>query len=822
MSIITSQLITTGFVASKKSEVIDEAVALLVRAGKISPNYKKSMLGREKVANTFLGNGIAIPHGLPKDRELIFETAISVVQVPQGVDWGGGNTAKLVVAIAAKSDEHLSILSNLTEVVGDGEEANRLISTNDRSLIVSRLSGQATSKDQKEPQALEVFDDQVTVTLGEGHGLHARPASYIIDSIKGFDCHVHAAFNDRVVDAKSMISLLKLGAKEGSQVAFSASGPQSKEALKAILQAEQDRFGEEEEEDAPLTALAGDEPIEFEGQTIAGISSSPGYAIGPLAIFGRERLVFEATAKDVALETKELQTAHETALRQLESLYEEVRAKAGRAKATIFKAHQEFLQDPELVEEAIANISNGQSAPAAWEHAYTKRALALEGLEDPVLAGRAVDLRDVGRRVLRLLAKSIEMQNELPKEPSVLVADDLSPSDTAQLDPSLILGICTAQGGPTSHTSIIARSLDIPAVVGAGNGVLEIQPGTPILLDGTHGLLVTNPTQSDRDQAQRKMHDLAARRTQEKRDCYKPALTKDGIRIEVAGNISALEEAAKTVEAGGEGVGLLRTEFLFVGREEAPSEEEQFQTYAGMIQALNGLPIIIRTLDIGGDKEVPYLAMPKEENPFLGERGIRFCFAREDLFRTQLRAIFRAAKGGPVRIMFPMISTVLELEKAKRITEDIRLELGADPVEIGIMIEVPSAVLMAPELAELVDFFSIGTNDLTQYTLAMDRMHPVLASQADALEPSVLRMIAKTVEAADAAGIWTGACGGIAGDPLGATILSGLGLKELSMSIPSIASIKAQLRDQSMAENRRIAANALKCSSAAAVRALMK
>jgi len=294
----------------------------------------------------------------------------------------------------------------------------------------------------------------------------------------------------------------------------------------------------------------------------------------------------------------------------------------------------------------------------------------------------------------------------------------------------------------------------------------------------------------------------------------------DGYRVEVVANIGRASEAEQAVNAGGEGVGLLRTEFLFLERSTPPTEEEQFDAYCEMVRALNGLPLIIRTLDIGGDKSAPYLNMPAEDNPFLGVRGIRLCLARPELFRTQLRAIYRASEYGPVKIMFPMISTLEDLEAAKTMAAEVRWEVGADLVDIGIMIEVPSAVLMADEFAQEVDFFSIGTNDLTQYTLAMDRLHPMLAKQADGLHPAVLRMVDRTVKAATAAGKWVGVCGGIAGDPKGAAILAGLGVTELSVTIPSIAAVKAQIRRLSFKETQALARQALACRTAAEVRAL--
>jgi len=441
-------------------------------------------------------------------------------------------------------------------------------------------------------------------------------------------------------------------------------------------------------------------------------------------------------------------------------------------------------------------------------------------VDDPLIAERAVDLGDVGDRVLRFLAPQVEEGPLQPSQPVILVAEDLTPSDTAGLDPAFILGFCTAGGGATSHSAIIARALGIPAVVGAGPAVLHQLEGGTVILDGDRGNLYVDPGPSTLAAAQQAQQVRAAQREAEKLSCYEPALMTDGHRVEVVANIGRVEEAEQAVNAGGEGVGLLRTEFLFLDRTSPPTEEEQFEAYRAMVKALNGLPLIIRTLDIGGDKAAPYLNMPAEENPFLGVRGIRLCLAKPELFRAQLRAIYRAAAFGPIRIMFPMISTVEDLMAAKAFAAEVRWELNAPSVDIGIMIEVPSAVMMADELAQQVDFFSIGTNDLTQYTLAMDRGHPMLAKQADGLHPAVLRMIERTVQAATTAGKWVGVCGGIAGDPKGAVLLVGLGVTELSMSIPSIAAIKAQLRQLSLEKCQAYAWKALTCQTAAEVRAL--
>jgi len=359
-------------------------------------------------------------------------------------------------------------------------------------------------------------------------------------------------------------------------------------------------------------------------------------------------------------------------------------------------------------------------------------------------------------------------------------------------------------------------------VVGAGPAVLHQPEGALAILDGDNGFLYVGPSEDDLRAARAAQSSLAGLRDLEERTRYEPALTTDGVRIEVVANTGLAREAAQAVEAGGEGIGLMRSEFLFLERDTAPSEDEQYEAYRQAAVALQGLPLIIRTLDIGGDKEVPYLELSPEANPFLGVRGIRLCLAHPELFKTQLRAIFRASTHGSIKIMYPMIATLADLHAALAVTEEVRQELGAEKLEIGIMIEVPSAVVMAAELAEHVDFFSIGTNDLTQYVLAMDRGHPMLARQADGLHPAVLRMIDQTVRAATAKNRWVGVCGGIAGDPLGAVILAGLGVTELSVSIPSIAAIKARLRNISLQDAERLARRALACDSADAVRALVK
>ena len=807
--------------AKTKEDAIRQAAGLLVKSGFILPGYVESMLGREQVANTYLGKGIAIPHGLPKDREMILRTGIAVVQIPEGVEWNRGETVSLVIAIAARSDEHIGILANLTNILDDDATIRTLTKTNNAGDILTVLTRPRDGSAATTEAPID-FPKYFDITIHNATGLHARPATVFAGLAKGFQAEVRVRQGDKIVNGKSLASLLKLGAEAGSTIRVMAQGNDEDAALKALQAGIESGLGEQEEQ--PL-AVPGFEPA-YElahasaDAVVPGIPGSPGIAIGPLSYLKRAKVIVEAVAKDPELEQTHLKQAIETARVQLNDLYKEVKERSGEARAAIFLAHIEFLDDPELRLDVLAQIEAGSTAGWAWRQAIDRRVDELKKVDDPVIAGRAIDLSDVGSRVLRLLAPSIEEEPSIPQHPVILVAEDLTPSDTASLDPALILGFVTAGGGPTSHSAIIARALGIPAVVAAGPFVMHQPEGCTAILDGNRGNLYVSPTPDTLAAAQQVQQAMETLREAEKLSRYQPALMTDGHRVEIVANVSKAQEAESAVEAGGEGIGLLRTEFLFLDRAQPPSEEEQFETYREMVRVLNGLPIIIRTLDAGGDKNVPYLSMPAEQNPFLGVRGIRLCLAQPDLFRTQLRAIYRASELGLVRIMFPMVSMLEELRAAKTIAEEVRVQVGARPVEIGIMIEVPSAVLMADEFAQEVDFFSIGTNDLTQYTLAMDRLHPMLAKQADGLHPAVLRMVDRTVAAAVAAGKWVGVCGGVAADPKGAAILIGLGVTELSVSIPSIAALKAQIRRLSYGQSIALAQQALACSTAAEVRAL--
>jgi phosphoenolpyruvate-protein phosphotransferase len=806
-----------GAQAESKEQAIRMVADLLVRSGFIEPGYADSMLAREQVANTYLGKGVAIPHGLPKDRGMIRRTGIAVLQVPGGVAWQPGEMAKIIVGIAARSDEHLDILSNLTGLLYDDEMVARLAVTRDSGEIVAALSAPRAEAPLRSGEAGD-FGRSVSATVTGAHGLHARPATAFVEIAKGFTADVSVRHGAKRANGKSLAALLSLGVKTNGEVMISAQGPDAEAALAALKLA----IEEVEEEEIVVASPTHGWSPRFVATTVRGLAASPGLAIGPVRLLRRCTMVVERTAKDPAREHERLREAIATARAELHELYQDVKEKSGKAGAAIFLAHAEFLADPDLIAPAEKHIVEGESAGWAWQQTIEAAVDSLQKVDDPLLAARATDLGDVGTRVLRRLAGVVEGNPHLSQEPVILLAEDLTPSDAASLDPAHVLGFCTAGGGPTSHAAIIARSLGIPAVVGVGPAATHQPEGATAVLDGDNGVLYINPSEEDVLAAREAQSSLASLRDVEHRTRYEPAITTDGVRIEVVANTGLAKEAAHAVEAGGEGIGLMRSEFLFLERETPPSEDEQYEAYKLAVDALHGLPLIVRTLDIGGDKAVPYLDMPAEENPFLGVRGIRLCFAYPELFRTQLRAIFRAAAHGPVKIMYPMIATVADLRDAQAITESVRQELGAGRLETGIMIEVPSAVIMAPELAAHADFFSIGTNDLTQYVLAMDRGHPQLARQADGLHPAVLRMIDQTVRAAAGRDTWVGVCGGVAGDPLGAMILIGLGVTELSVSIPSIAAIKARVRGVSMKDAQSLARRALACDSADAVRDLVK
>ncbi|MDA8455500.1 phosphoenolpyruvate--protein phosphotransferase [Acidovorax sp. GBBC 3334] len=835
-----------GAAPHNREDAVRAAGALLAQAGHIQPAYVDSLLQREKVANTFLGEGLAIPHGMVEDKHLVRRTGLAVLQVPAGVRWGDdAKQARLVVAIAAASDEHIQVLRRLTRVMRDGALMGRLATTGDAADIVRALTADAPAGGADggaQAAALEDFPLGRELSLNYPSGLHARPAGEWARVAGRFQARVHVRCGDTVADAKSVAALLGLGAGRGAQLRLSAQGPDASAAL-STLHATIVRLGDEEARQAELSAARqaqaqglGRELGDWQPaarHTFTGIAASPGLVVGTLVLAGETALEVDDRFTSVAAEAGALDRALAAAQAQLERLAADARG-AGRAEqAAIFGAHQGLLQDADLLQAVSRAVVQRHGAAWAWRHALNERVAAQRALPDATLAARAADLQDVGERVLRhLLGRGDEggagPAGDAWPDDAILLADDISPSVAAQIDTTRVRGFCTARGGPTAHTAILARALGLPAVVAAGPGVLPAQEGAggPALagavaiLDGYRGRLYVAPSETALVEARERMERLARRQEAEARTRREPATTTDGHTVEIAANVNRADQAAKALEAGAEGVGLMRTEFLFLERDTVPDEDDQYEAYRAMAEALQGRPLVVRTLDIGGDKRVPHLDLPVEDNPFLGVRGARLALRRDDLLVPQLRALYRAARHGPLQVMFPMISTVEEVRTLRARMEAVRAELQAPAVPVGIMIEVPSAALIADRLAAHVDFFSIGTNDLTQYVLAVDRQHPELAGMADSLHPAVLRLVERTVAGARLHGRWVGVCGGLAGEPLGAALLTGLGVQELSMSTGDIGTVKALLRRHALAELQALARRALEADTADEVRAL--
>ena len=660
-------------------------------------------------------------------------------------------------------------------------------------------------------------------------GLHARPAAVLASLAKGFRSSIKLQLGDQQANARSITAIMALDVRSGAVVHLLASGPDARAAIDKIAPVVAQGLGDEGCTPAPApatTTVAPESALPSRRKStdpdlLFGVACSPGLAVGQ--VFQVRRGMIEVTEEGAGVETErgKLSAAIETAKGQLEALRAQLQAKADPAKAAIFAAHEELIEDPDLLEIVDSAIAKGKSAQFGWKKAFTTHADRLAALRNPLLAQRANDLRDVGLRVLGILTGEETKAPDYPPN-TILIAEDLTPSDTAALDRTRVMGFATTRGGATSHGAILARSLGIPALAGVEPAALEVPNGTSVVLDGSKGTLRLNPPPEEITRIRGAQERAEKQRKEDLAHAHEPAVTLDGKRIEVVANIGGLKEATQVSALGGEGVGLLRSEFLFMERSTPPSEDEQFEAYKAIAQAIGKEhPLVIRTLDVGGDKPLAYLPIPKEDNPFLGERGVRVALDRPEILRVQLRAILRASAFGRVSVMFPMISSLQEIRDAKAILAEESQRLGIAPIPAGIMVEVPVTAVMAAQFANEADFFSIGTNDLTQYTLAMDRGHPKLAPRIDGLSPGVLHLINHTVRGGHAANRPVAVCGGIASDVHGVPILIGLGVDELSISLPAIPAIKGQIRKLRLDECRELAQKALAAESAADVRALI-
>lgn len=931
--------------AADKAQALQCLVNILVEDKLVTPEYLEGLKAREQQSATYLGQGIAIPHGTPQSRQYILETGVRLAHFPEGVVWDGENKIYLAVVIAAKSDEHLQVLQVLTKaLINDVSDQVRTATKAEQiiellqaqplslslheNLIATHIPAQDTDdlfwhatqllKQQKfvEPGFLTALDPKQMIHLGEGvwsitatdyvvtpaisivkpdqtltchddvlttllcvasndqldlpqfnrlidilfdpnqreklvhendsheiaqllgaeiipdwpskqvtlanaHGLHARPATHLVNISKTFKGDIQVAADDgSYVSAKSLTKLLSLGCKRGQVLTFIAE-PETDavEGLTQIIDAVKQGLGEEVE---PIDDLApANVPVEvlsFDDETsdqTSGIAASAGLAFGPAHVLKPREFKYERQSKNVKAETEKLEKAIEQVKQNIHQLISESKIKAIQQ---IFTAHLEMLDDPDLIQGVHKGLKQNLSAPAAWHDHIESAAKAQESLKDHLLAERAADLRDIGERVLAVLCNAPVISE--PEEPYILIMHDVGPSDVARLDKERVAGILTAVGGASAHSAIVARALGIPAVVGAGASVLNIESKTTILINGDNGDYVINPTSDLIDHAIAERERQRQLRAEAEKHSQEPAITLDQHQVEIAANIGKVNAGIKAVKDGAEAIGLLRSELVFMAHNSAPDEATQEAEYRIILDDLAGRPLVIRTLDVGGDKPLPYVPIPEEENPFLGIRGIRLTLRKPDLLRKQLVALLRASDNRPLRIMFPMIGRVEEWRAAKAIFDEIFAEYPRENIEVGIMIEVPSAALLSPILAQEVDFFSIGTNDLTQYTMAIDRGHPVLSAEADGLHPSILLLIDQTVRAAHQYGKWVGVCGELAADPKAVPVLLGLGVDELSMSSGSIPLVKAQIRQLNFAECQKIAQQALLCDSATAVREL--
>jgi len=714
--------------------------------------------------------------------------------------------------------------ASLTEVAAEARGA--------LAMKASQLGVQAPGGGAGAPGGAPGFaaDAQAALPVRSEIGLHARPAARFVATARRFDAEVRVARapDGEPVRATSLTNIVALGARRGDTLLVSAAGPQAQEAIEALRALADEGFGDPiaaplaptpaPPAPAPAASLA---PVAAPaaGQLLRGVPAARGLALGSVhhlhggADTAPPPREAETPERELVRLQKAIASAHAAIVHDRDTLA----ARAGDAEAEIMDAHLELLDDEAMLDPAQAAIAAGATAEQAWHDAARQVATRYRGFDQPLLAERAVDVLDVGRRVGRALTG----KPDAGPAAGIVIAGELTPADAAALDPERVLGIATAHGTATAHAAILARALGLPAVVGLGDAVLAIEEGTPALLDGAAGTLqVSPPPQAAAEVTERR------RRAQERHDvarahAHELGATRDGTRIEVFANLGSAADAVSAVEHGAEGVGLLRTEFLFLDRAQLPDEQEQTGTLLQIARTLDGRPLIVRTLDAGADKPLPALPMPSETNPFLGVRGIRLELLCPDVLETQFRAILRVAAEHPVKAMLPMVATAGEIEAARAVLGQARAATGIfAPLELGIMVEIPAAALTAAKLAEHAEFFSIGTNDLTQYTMAAERGDERLAPLLTGPQPAVLRLIGATVRGAAARGRTVGVCGELAGDPAAALLLVGLGVTELSMAPALVPEVKAALREVDLATVRDVAAQAQDAADSAAARAL--
>ncbi len=796
--------------------------------------------------------GHAVTLQTPEGAEILLHIGIDTVELG-----GAGFTAKVAQGAHVRAGDLLIEFDQDTV----GTKAPSLVSViaianSDSFEIVERASGRVTAgvtpllavrvkggaaQTQAQPaaegaqaaagaQAAQTADVKVQasriVTLMQLGGLHARPAARAREAVRGLQAQVEVHHDGRHANVQSVVGLLGLGAGEGAKVEIVGTGRDAAQAVEAVArELLREVHGELEETPARVKSPAPGQAAQPSGMpldpnTLAGVCAAPGIAVGTLVRWDDAELVPpELGSGTPAAESRMLDRALATVDHELNTTVRDASQRGAVGEAGIFAVHRVLLEDPTLVDAARDLISLGKSAGFAWREAIRAQIAVLAHVEDMLLAERAADLRDIEKRVLRALGYANPAARTLPNE-AVLAANEFTPSDLSSLDRARVTALVMAGGGATSHAAIIARQLGIPALVAVGDALHAIPDGTQVVVDASAGRLEYAPTELDVERVRLERQRLAGVRETNRRTSRQAAATHDGRAIEVAANIATIDDARTALDNGADAVGLLRTELLFIHRESAPNAEEHRQSYQAIVDALEGRTAIIRTLDVGADKEVPYLTLPPETNPALGLRGIRLAQVRPDLLDEQLRGLIAVQPHGCVRILLPMVTDAGELVRVRKRIDDLARGLGrTDAIEVGVMIEVPSAALLADQLARHADFLSIGTNDLTQYTLAMDRCQADLAAQADGLHPAVLRLIELTTQGAAKHGKWVGVCGALAGDPVAVPLLVGLGVTELSVDPVAVPGIKARVRTLDYQLCRQRASDLLALDSAQAVRA---
>lgn len=655
-------------------------------------------------------------------------------------------------------------------------------------------------------------------TVPNALGLHARPIARLMHTLGDFRTDVTLIKGDIRALATSMSQLARLSAEQGETIQVELRGDDAEDALEALQALVANNLGDPLQKAQPAPAPAA--PViqdVVSDDVMTGLPASSGIALAPAFWFEVTMPEPETVAKpqtDPGERDRLMLCVHQ-AERDLEALALEV----GGSEAGIFEAQAMMLRDPELRQTLRHTLEQNRGALFAWISAVREVAETYDSLDSHYLQARATDVLDIGVRVLRLMQPNV-LQPPAPVDPVIVLATDLTPSQTVQLDVSVVRGIVTERGSATSHSAILARSLGIPAVVGIGKDIKQIVNDSALAIDGSGGKVWLEPNIDTRTALEDAAAQWQASKQAELEQSYAPAISQDGVNVAVYANVASAYEAERAASQGAQGIGLFRSEFLFIDRQAPPDEDEQFTAYAAAAKAFENDPVIIRTLDVGGDKPLDYLHIPEEDNPFLGWRGLRYCLENPDLLKTQLRALCRASAHGQVQVMFPMVSTPDEVVAATDMLREVQTELNAEGqafdahMEIGVMIEVPAAVWHIERIASLVDFVSIGTNDLCQYIMAADRGNSRVAAIANPFDPAVLRAIKHTADAVHAAGGSVSMCGEMAGDPAATALLLGLGIDELSMSTPRIPEVKAVIRELQVSRAKQVAADVLACHSA--------